>query len=75
MKPPAVPQTKNFIRFTFSNGESVISSKVETIKALVEVFESIPLLDKKNAYFIVDNKVVFLENVDSIHWNLIEEEK
>jgi hypothetical protein len=72
--PPLPPSPKSFISFNFKNGISIKSYNTETVQALVEVFESIPTLDKKNAYFIVDNKVVFLENVDSINWNLVGEE-
>lgn len=71
---PPKPRPKNFIKFTFNNGNAISSSKVEVIKDLVEFLESTPTVNKKNAYFVIENKIVFLENVDSISWNLVEEE-
>jgi hypothetical protein len=71
--PPLPPSPKSFICFNFKNGMSIKSYNVETVQALVEVFKSTPTLDKKDAYFIIDNQVVFLENVDSIKWNLVGE--
>ena len=65
--------TNNFICFTLIDGMSIKSFNIETVQALVEVFKSTPTLDKKNAYFIVDNQVVFLENVSFIRWDLVEE--
>lgn len=73
LPPPPLPP-KSFIRFTFNNGTTISSRNAETIKAVVEEFESMPAFDKKSAYFVVDNRVVFLENVDTIHWYLDEEE-
>lgn len=72
--PPLPPSPKSFICFTFEDGMSIKSFNTETVKAIVEVFESTPLLDKKNAYFVVDNQIVFLENVNFVKWNLVEEE-
>jgi hypothetical protein len=74
MKPP-VPRPVNFIRFTFNNGKTFCSLKKDTVKAVVDLFESTHDIDKKNAYVIVDNNVVFMENVDSISWNLVEEDE
>jgi hypothetical protein len=73
VKPPLPPCPRSFISFIFENGMTIKSYNIDTVQALVEVFESTPILDKKNAYFIVDNQVVFLENVDSVKWNLIQE--
>lgn len=76
MNSPIVPSSpkSSFICFTLESGMSIKSSNIETVKPLVELIKSTPTLDKKNAYFIVDNQVVFLENVDFIRWELAEEE-
>jgi hypothetical protein len=60
----------NFISFTFNDKTSVKSFNNETIRELVGIIKRTPTFDKKNAYFIVDNQVVFLENVDTIKWKL-----
>jgi hypothetical protein len=74
MPPPPSPP-KSFISFTFENGIQIKSYNKETVQALVELFESTPDLDKKNAYFIVDNQVIFMKNIDFVKWHLVEEEK
>lgn len=75
IRPPLPPlKPNNFIQFTFNNGKSITSKNVEVVKELIEVFKSAPNIEKKNAYFILGKSIVFLENVDSIQWNLVEEE-
>jgi hypothetical protein len=71
---PPAPKPRNYIEITFNSGKTIWSPKVETIKEIVRVFKLSPELDKQNAYVVLDNSVVFLENVDEIRWNLVEED-
>lgn len=67
--PPGRIRVKR-VAFRFENGKEVFSTNLSVAKALWEKFRSEPEIDKKNAYLLVGEKVVFLERVNEIFFNL-----
>jgi hypothetical protein len=71
---PAPPIRRNYMDFHFKNGQVTSINNLESIKEVINTLESAPSLNKDKAYFIYDNKLIFLENVDYITWDFEKEE-
>lgn len=63
---------KKYIIFKYENGKETFSTNYDVAQEIFELFASSPILDKANTYFLVDNRLIFLQNVTEIAFNLEE---